>query len=95
MQLFKLAFEALMCDNVNEKLSLTSQLNSCDVRLDSITDKFNVKKINIPGRPLKPKLVSFKTTPKRDRSDIGMVTDKFNVKKINKYLTNFIHSLVS
>jgi len=28
MQLFKLAFEALMCDNVNEKLSLTSQLNS-------------------------------------------------------------------
>tara|TARA_Y100000031_G_scaffold51756_1_gene59400 strand:- start:6 stop:182 length:177 start_codon:yes stop_codon:yes gene_type:complete len=58
MQLFKLAFEALMCDNVNEKLSLTSQLNSCDVRLDSITDKFNVK-------------------------------------KINKYLTNFIHSLVS
>ncbi len=73
MQLFKLAFEALMCDNVNEKLSLTSQLNSCNICLDSITDKFNVKKINIPGRPLKPKLVSFKTTPKRDRSDIGMV----------------------
>jgi len=73
MQLFKLAFEALMCDNVNEKLSLTSQLNSYDICLESITGTFSVIKINKPGRPLKPKLVSFKSTPKRDRSDIGMV----------------------
>ena len=73
MQLFRLAFEALMCDNVNEKLSLTSQLNSYDVCLESITGTFSVIKINKPGRPLKPKLVSYKSTPKRDRSDIGMV----------------------
>ena len=73
MQLFKFAFEALMCNEVNEKLTLTSQLNSYDICLESIADKLIVKKINKPGRPSKPKLVSFKTTPKRDRSDIGMV----------------------
>ena len=73
MQLFKLALEALMCDDVNEKLSLTSQLNSYDVCLESISDKFSIKKIKKPGRPLKPKLVSFQTAPKRDRSDLGMV----------------------
>ena len=73
MQLFKIAFEALMCDDVNEKLSLTSQLNSYDVCLESITDKFSVKKIKNPGRPLKPKLVSFQTMPKRDQSDLGMI----------------------
>ena len=73
MQLFKFAFEALMCNEVNEKLTLTSQLNSYDICLESIADKLIVKKINKPGRPSKPKLVSFRTTPKRDRSDIGMV----------------------
>ena len=73
MQLFKFAFEALMCNEVNEKLTLTSQLNSYDICLESIADKLIVKKINKPGRPSKPKLVSFTTTPKRDRSDIGMV----------------------
>ncbi len=73
MKLFELAYEALMCNDVDEKLLLTSKLYRYKLTKKSIGDKLNVKRIDQPGRPLKPNLVNFQTPPKRDRSDLGMV----------------------
>ena len=74
MSVFKLAYQALMCDDVDSKVQLTHQL------FDEIQNQnlvFNGTKsvvtITIPGRPNKPELVSHQTTPKRDRSDLGMI----------------------
>ena len=73
MQLFKLAFDALMCNDVSEKISLTQKLKKHQIKSQNLKSKLIVKKITIPGRPLKPKLVNFQTSPKRDRSDLGMI----------------------
>ena len=73
MQLFKLAFDALMCNDVSEKISLTQKLKKHQIKSQNLKSKLIVKKITIPGRPLKPKLVNFQTLPKRDRSDLGMI----------------------
>ena len=73
MQLFKLTFDALMCNDVSEKISLTQKLKKHQIKSQNLKSKLIVKKITIPGRPLKPKLVNFQTSPKRDRSDLGMI----------------------
>ena len=73
MQIYKLAFDALMCIDVGEKISLTQKLAKHQIKSRDLKSKLNVKKITIPGRPLKPKLVNFQTSPKRDRSDLGMI----------------------
>ena len=73
MQLFKLAFDALMCNDVSEKISQTQKLKKHQIKSHDLKSKLSVKKISMPGRPLKPKLASFQTSPKRDRSDLGMI----------------------
>ena len=73
MQLFKLTFDALMCNDVSEKISLTQKLTKHQIKSHDLKSKLSVKKISMPGRPLKPKLVNFQTLPKRDRSDLGMI----------------------
>ena len=73
MTLYKLAFEALICNDVSEKISLTQKLAKNQFKSPDLKSKLTVKKITIPGRPLKPKLVNFQTSPKRDRSDLGMI----------------------
>ena len=73
MKIYKVAFEALMCIDVGEKISLTQKLAKHQINSRDIKSKLSVKKITIPGRPFKPKLVNFQTSPKRDRSDLGMI----------------------
>ena len=73
MQLFKFAFDALMCNDVGEKISLTQKLKKHQIKSCDLKSKSSVKKIAMPGRPLKPKLVNFQTSPKRDHSDLGMI----------------------
>ena len=73
MQLYKLAFDALMCNDVSEKISLTQKLANHQIKSHDLKSKLSVKKITTPGRPFKPKLVNFQTSPKRDRSDLGMI----------------------
>jgi len=73
MTLYKLAFEALMSIDVGKKISLTEKLAKHQIKSHDLKSKLSVKKITIPGRPLKPKLVNFQTSPKRDRSDFGMI----------------------
>ena len=69
MSLFKLAYEALVCNNVEKKILLIGDLKKHQIPLDIKKSKVNVIKILSPGRPLKPHLVDFKVAPKRDRSD--------------------------
>ena len=73
MKLYKLAFDALMCIDVCEKIALTQKLNKHQIKFKNLKSKLSVQKITIPGRPLKPKLVNFQTSTKRDRSDLGMI----------------------
>jgi len=73
MSLFKLAYEALVCNNVEKKILLIGDLKKHQIPLDIKKSKVNVIKIPSPGRPLKPNLVDFKGAPKRDRSDLGMI----------------------
>ena len=61
MQLFKLAFDALMGNDVSEKISLTQKLKKHQIKSHDLKFKLSVKKISMPGRPLKPKLVNFQT----------------------------------
>ncbi|MDB9975780.1 ferritin-like domain-containing protein [Candidatus Thioglobus sp.] len=73
MSLFKLAYEALICNNVEKKILLIGDLKKHQIPFDIKKSKVNVIKIPSPGRPLKPHLVDFKGAPKRDRSDLGMI----------------------
>ena len=74
MSFFKLAYQALMCDVVDEKVQLThhlfDEILNQDLNTDSAT---SVETIATPGRPERPELVSYQNTPKRDRSDLGMI----------------------
>ena len=54
MTLYKLAFEALMCNDVSEKISLTQKLTKNQIISRDLKSKLSVKKITIPGRPLIP-----------------------------------------
>ncbi len=72
MSLFELAYDALTCNDVDEKLSLTKKLIQYQ-GLRDMGSKVKIKKIQIPGRPLKPALVNFDGAPKRDKSGIGMI----------------------
>ena len=73
MSLFKLAYEALMCNEIENKILLTRKLEHYQVSNQSTQSKFDIVKILVPGRPLKPNLVNFKGSPKRDRSELGMI----------------------
>ena len=73
MSLFKLAYEALICNNIEKKILLIGDLKKYQIPFDIKKSKVNVIKIPSPGRPLKPNLVDFKGAPKRDRSDSGMI----------------------
>ncbi|MCS5591977.1 MAG: ferritin-like domain-containing protein [Gammaproteobacteria bacterium] len=74
MSFFELAHQALMCDDVNEKVRLTHQLFKEITNHNlTATDTESVEIITVPGRPKKPQLVSYQATPKRDRSDLGMI----------------------
>ena len=73
MSLFKLAYEALMCKEINEKIRLTNELLNYYILNNNVNSKFTIKKILVPGRPIKPNLVNFKGSPKRDRSELGMI----------------------
>lgn len=63
-----------MCINVDEKVQLTHQLfdKTLNQHLNTDTTK-PVETIAMPGRPEKPELVSYQSTPKRDRSELGMI----------------------
>ena len=54
MSLFKLAYEALVCNNVEKKILLIGDLKKHQIPLISKNLKVNVIKIPSPGRPLKP-----------------------------------------
>jgi len=73
MSLFNLAYEALICNNVEKKILLIHDLKKYQIPSDISKSKVNIIKILSPGRPLKPNLVDFKGAPKRDRSDLGMI----------------------
>lgn len=72
MSLFRLAYDALICNDVSEKVILTSKLIHYK-GLKNAHPKCNIKKISIPGRPQKPTLVNFNGAPKRDKSELGMI----------------------
>ena len=73
MSLFKLAYEALMCNEINEKIRLTNELLNYHFSNNNVNSKITIKKILVPGRPIKPNLVDFKGSPKRDSSELGMI----------------------
>ena len=44
MQLFKLTFDALMCNDVSEKISLTQKLKKHQIKSHDLKSKLSVKK---------------------------------------------------
>ena len=72
MSLFRLAYDALICNDVCEKVILANKLIHSKGLKDA-HPKCNIKKISIPGRPKKPALVNFNGAPKRDKSELGMI----------------------
>ena len=74
MQLFELAYSALTSNDIGDKLQLTHCLfDEIQNTEPNLNQSESIKEITTPGRPNKPKLVSYQTTPKRDRSDLGMI----------------------
>ena len=71
MSLFKESYSALICNDADEKIFLTNQL--LKFQKQDLGSLCEVKKVLSPGRPIKPKLVSFDRVPKRDKSDLGMI----------------------
>ena len=74
MSFFELAHQALMCHDEDKKVRLTHQLFD-ELESQSLTFSHTktVETITAPGRPERPELVSYQTTPKRDRSELGMI----------------------
>jgi len=71
MSLFKDSYSALICNDADEKVYRTNQLIKYQKK--DTGPLCEVKKMPSPGRPIKPKLVSFSGAPKRDKSDLGMI----------------------
>ncbi len=74
MNPFKLSYQALMCDNVAEKIKQVDQLHQLKdlAKLDyQLTHP--VKPVKYPGRPNKPILARFNAMPKRGKSDLGFI----------------------
>ena len=71
MSLFKDSYSALICNNPDDKVALTIELLKYLEK--DLGSKFEIKKMPSPGRPIKPRLVSFNGSPKRDKSDLGMI----------------------
>jgi len=74
MNAFKLAFDALMCTNIIDKINLVDQLYILknQSKLD-YQGKHSITSVKTPGRPKKPDLVRFQSIPKRDKSDLGFI----------------------
>ena len=74
MNVFELAYNALMSNSINKKIELVDNLNRYKNNQElNHQSEFYIQKTPIPGRPLKPKLVRFQSVPKRDKSDMGFV----------------------
>ncbi len=74
MNVFKLAYQALMSPCVEEKITFTHQLYDLSInhRLNYQL-QYPIHSISDPGRPDRPNLVRFQSVPKRDKSNIGMI----------------------
>ncbi|MDC9726998.1 MAG: ferritin-like domain-containing protein, partial [Candidatus Thioglobus sp.] len=74
MNPFDLSYQALMCDNVSDKIKHVDQLHRLK-DLDKLDYQLNhpVEPVKHPGRPDKPTLARFNTMPKRGKSDLGFI----------------------
>ncbi|MDH5408690.1 MAG: ferritin-like domain-containing protein [Gammaproteobacteria bacterium] len=67
--IFQAAHACLMATNPDEKISLTNQVREAWLdNLISCENQFPIEKIDVPGRPDKPELVSPRNLPKRSLS---------------------------
>ena len=74
MNTFELAFDALMCHSVTDKIKLVNQLHTLKDRSKlSYQAKYPITPVKTPGKPDKPNLVRFQSIPKRDKSDLGFI----------------------
>ena len=74
MNVFELAYQALMSCDIKQKIQLTQQLYQLNQQNKLTTQtEFPIHRISDPGRPSKPKLVRFQSVPKRDQSDSGFI----------------------
>ncbi|MBW5290215.1 MAG: hypothetical protein Rsou_2014 [Candidatus Ruthia sp. Asou_11_S2] len=74
MNVFELAYQALMSTEIDEKINLVNQLNG--FKNNQVLDyqsSFHQQSIPTPGKPEKPILVRFQSVPKRDKSDMGFI----------------------
>ncbi len=74
MNPFDLIFNALMCDNVHEKIEQVEKIYALkNQQKFNYQSDFNIVSVEHPGRPIKPKLARFNTMPKRGKSDLGFI----------------------
>ncbi|MBC8493706.1 MAG: ferritin-like domain-containing protein [Candidatus Thioglobus sp.] len=74
MNPFELSYQALMCDNVVDKIKHVDQLHQLK-NLNKLDYQLThpIKPVKHPGRPNKPTLARFNTMPKRGKSDLGFI----------------------
>jgi uncharacterized ferritin-like protein (DUF455 family) len=74
MNVFELSYNALMCDNIAEKITRVDQLHTLkNTQILNYQSSFQINAVEFPGRPLKPTLARFHTMPKRGKSDLGFI----------------------
>jgi len=74
MNAFKLAHNALMSRSIDEKITLTNELQQLkETHQLNYQSQHSTQSIQDPGRPQKPDLVRFQSVPKRDGSDTGLI----------------------
>jgi uncharacterized ferritin-like protein (DUF455 family) len=74
MNPFELSYNALICNNVLDKITLVDKLNILkNEQLLNYQSSYKIERIKHPGRPIKPTLVRFNAMPKRKKTDIGFI----------------------
>ena len=71
---FKLCYRALISANIDEKIALTNSIHRLKQSKQlNYQAQYHIKSITNPGRPDKPHLLRFRSMPKRDKSNAGLI----------------------
>lgn len=74
MNVFELSYNALMCRDISDKITLVSHLHTLkNTQSLDYQSSFHVQTVEFPGRPNKPTLARFNSMPKREKLDLGYI----------------------
>ncbi|MCH9646094.1 MAG: ferritin-like domain-containing protein [Proteobacteria bacterium] len=74
MNVFELSYNALMCADIADKITLVKQLHRLkNTHTLNYQSSCHLQAVEFPGRPVKPILARFNSMPKREKSDLGYI----------------------